>query len=335
MDTNLFPVEIIGGKISKKELDDSASSKTFKELGVKEENIESFFAENSESILGPNRSVLIVGRQVVNEQKSRADLIALDGDGSIIVIEIKRDVADCKSRAERLEMQAIRYAASYSRFKTTEELAECVYAPYLQSFEMHKLRGLEPLEVAKQEIDRFLNQPQSSGHANFNAKQKIILVASGFDKETISACAWLLQNGIEITLIRITPIKHENNFFMMVEQVLPIVALEDMFTPVAKQTVRGIAVEEDALEGEKKGRTTLPTLATMFEQKMIAKGNIVTIRGRSDAKATIVDHKLVDVDGEKLPWNEWAKRITGWSAVNIYANVELNGKTLDDLRWKR
>jgi len=333
MDTNIIPVEVVEGRITKKIKDQALSADTFKSIGIKEEHIEAFIAEHPDSIL-IGRSAKIVGRQVTNEQKSRADLIALDGDGSLVVIEVKRDVSDYSSRAECLEMQAIRYAASYSRIKTTDELAEKIYARHMQLFEGDKLNNRPAFVAAKQEIDAFLNMAQDSGHANFNAKQKIILVASGFDPETISACAWLLQNGIDITLIRISPVKHENQSFMVVEQLLPVVALEDMFTPVSNHIVKRAAKDEGS-DAIRKARAVLPTLAAMFEQGMISKGETVAIRGRSDAKATVVDHKLVDVDGEKLPWNEWAKRITGWSAVNIYANVELNGKTLDDLRWKR
>ena len=62
-------------------------------------------------------SLLIVGRQVRNEGNGRSDLTAIDKDGNLVLIEIKRDVKDIKSRAESFTFQAIRYVASYSKIK--------------------------------------------------------------------------------------------------------------------------------------------------------------------------------------------------------------------------
>lgn len=330
METIVVPVTVERGRNIQKANSGPLSPTTFKSFDLREEHLENFIASYPELIL-KDRTAILVGRQVSNEQKSRADLIALDSDGSIIVIEIKRDMDDCKARAEKFEMQAIRYAATYSRIRSIEELAEQVYVPYLKKFEPTKITG-KVEDYAKSEINRVLRS--GTGSIDFNAKQKIILVASDFDKEVLSACAWLVQNGIDISCIRLSPLEYGEQPLILIEQVLPPLALEEMLTPIAKQNLME-AEEEGNGSDTRKSRTTLPTLATLFEQNLISAGDEVRIKGRPEQMAKAIDHKLVQYNGDSLPWNEWAKRVTEWSAVNIYANVELvkNGKTLDDLRW--
>lgn len=194
METIVVPVTIERGRSIQKANSGPLSPTTFKSFDLREEHLENFIASYPELIL-KDRTAILVGRQVSNEQKSRADLVALDSDGSIIVVEIKRDMDDCKARAEKFEMQAIRYAATYSRIRSVEELAEQVYVPYLKKFEPTKIDG-KVEDYAKSEINRVLRS--DTGITDFNAKQKIILVASDFDKEVLSACAWLVQNGIDI-----------------------------------------------------------------------------------------------------------------------------------------
>lgn len=298
----------------------------FSALNLKEDHIESFLAENLNILMG---DAILVGRQVVNEQKSRADLVALDSDGCLVVIEIKRDMADCKAQAEKFEMQAIRYAATYSRIRTVDELAELVYAPYLRKFESSAVADKDAVQVAKEKIVGIIK------NSEFNSRQKIILVASDFDKEVISACAWLVQNGIDISCIRLSPVRNgDSQLLLVVERVVPPPSLDEMLTPVARQ--QAVAAEVSGISDEsKKTRTTLPTLSALFEQKQIKTGDTVTIKDRNESSAKVLNQKLVEYQGQQLPWNEWAKRVTGWSAVNIYANVMLGDKSLDDLRWGR
>src|SRR5690554_2978782 len=87
---------------------------SFSELQMKEENIEELLRNNIDMICEDEESMLIVGRQVKNEMNARSDLTAVDNDGNIVLIEIKRDRKDIQNRREAFEFQAIRYAASYA-----------------------------------------------------------------------------------------------------------------------------------------------------------------------------------------------------------------------------
>ena len=70
----------------------------------------------------------------------------------------------------------------------------------------------------------------------------------------------------------------------------------------------------------------------MFEQGQLKAGDTVIIKDRPNSTATVVDYRYVSYQDKAYSWNAWAKEITKWSAVNIYANVMMNGKTLDELR---
>ncbi|WP_218017830.1 hypothetical protein [Alkalicoccus saliphilus] len=53
--------------------------------------------------------------------RERSDLTAVDANGNIVLIEIKRDRQDIAQRKEPFEFQAARYAASYATIKTKDD----------------------------------------------------------------------------------------------------------------------------------------------------------------------------------------------------------------------
>ena len=104
---------------------------TFSELDMKESDIEEILRCNIDMLCDDEESMLIVGRQVKNEKNGRSDLSAVDKEGNIVLIEIKRDKKDIECRKESFEFQAIRYAASYAIIENADELVKKVYAPCL------------------------------------------------------------------------------------------------------------------------------------------------------------------------------------------------------------
>lgn len=314
-------------------LEPTVECKTFGELGLVEDDIETFLDGNLDVLLSGDESALSllqIGRQVPNEFGGECDLLAIDSNGSIVVIEIKRDPKDCRARVEAFEMQSIRYASSFTRINTPEELAEQVYVPYLLKYMRDVIACLDVHDYAKQRLDDFLRANKS--RAEFNQKQKIILVASGFDPETKSACAWLRKNGVDISCIQITPLAHGAQNYLLIERIIPPPALEDMLAKVGKRKSIRTTNTGDPIIG-RGTRTKLMNTADMLTQGILARGDTVIVKDRPESAATIEDYKTVIFQGSPVSWNVWAKKITGWSAVNIYANVTKDGKTLDELRF--
>lgn len=87
---------------------------TFSELNMQEYQIEELLSKNIDMICDEEESMLIVGMQVRNAKLGRSDLTAVDHNGEIVLIEIKKDRKDIESHKEAFEFQAIRYSASYA-----------------------------------------------------------------------------------------------------------------------------------------------------------------------------------------------------------------------------
>jgi RecB family endonuclease NucS len=111
--TMIIPIKT-DANITVDEMDITETS--FKSLNLKESHIEEFIRTNIELLL-TDESLLIIGSQVTNSEKGRSDLTAIDENGNLVLIEIKRDVEDIKARKEELEFQAIRYAAAMQKSK--------------------------------------------------------------------------------------------------------------------------------------------------------------------------------------------------------------------------
>lgn len=166
-------------------------STTFKELGMTErDDIEELIKLNTDLITDEDSSILIVGQQVRNARNGICDLVALNHLGDIVLIEIKRDREDIESRREAFEFQAIRYAASFATIQDMEDLINHVYAPYLEKNK--ETEDLDPnltiMENANRKLRKFMEDNEISVE-DFNSRQKIILVASEFDDQTLSAVA--------------------------------------------------------------------------------------------------------------------------------------------------
>jgi len=71
---------------------------TFSELDMTENDMEEILRTNIDIICNEDESLLIVGRQVRSAANGRSDLTAIDNNGNIVVIEIKRDKDDIKNR---------------------------------------------------------------------------------------------------------------------------------------------------------------------------------------------------------------------------------------------
>jgi RecB family endonuclease NucS len=86
------------------------------DLRITEVDIEEFVRLHI-SLIFPDETLQIVGQQVINKEGGRSDLVAIDREGNIVLIELKRDQKDIIFRKEAFEFQAIRYAANYALIK--------------------------------------------------------------------------------------------------------------------------------------------------------------------------------------------------------------------------
>ena len=103
-------------------------SVTPEQLGLKETWVEDLVVERSHEILGER--LLVFSRQYGGfATKERPDLLALDEDGNVAVIELKRGTA-----VEDAATQAVKYAAYCSQLRASHIIA--AYEDYINRYDV-------------------------------------------------------------------------------------------------------------------------------------------------------------------------------------------------------
>lgn len=193
---------------------------TFGEIGVKERtDIQEWIAKNPD-ILEYTSDLLIIQKEFdgFSDTDRRLDLLALDADGNIVVIEIKRD-----DTGKDVVWQAINYASFCSTLKKEDIIK--IYAKYLQK------NGISG--DAEQRLNEFFDSDDKDYPTE---EQKIILVARDFRKEVLSAAQWLNGKGIDITCIKLVPHVYNGELLLDIDRILPQDEMKDYALKLAQKT---------------------------------------------------------------------------------------------------
>lgn len=178
---------------------------TYIELNLRERfDIQEWIAGTPE-ILG--EPLIIISKELILPSGRRLDLLAVDKEGALVVIELKRD-----NSGSSVEWQAIKYASYCSSFSHDEIYK--YFAEYL---------GTDG-DDAQVKIEEFINcEPK-----DLNQRQRIILVANEFHSEVISAVLWLRESEIDIECIRLTPyFDQKGELFINPEIIIPLPEAKD------------------------------------------------------------------------------------------------------------
>lgn len=299
---------------------DAWEEKTFKDLDLQECHIEEFLRNNIDLICGDDESMLVIGQQVENAERGRSDLTAVDGEGRLVLIEIKRDKKDIQIKNEPMDIQAIRYAASYASIKTLDEVVEKVYTPYItKHIKEHSLGDFTVFEYGKKSLTNFLTENNALNA--FNNKQRIILVASEFDKQTLSSASWLIANNVDISCVEITPMLYGGQIHLNIEKILPVSNLSDFYVDIA---IKNPTAKVTVADGPKGTKTILPKMDKLISWGLLKAGDTVWIKNHPDKKAKVVNATFVEFEGKTLRFNQWAQGVTGWSSICIYEWLYVN-----------
>ena len=173
---------------------------SFSALNLKERFDIQEWIEGTPEILG--ESFLIIGKELILPSGKRLDLLAIDKQGALVIIELKRDDSGVD-----VEWQAIKYASYCSSF-TQDEIYE-YFAEYLGSDD----------DDAHVKIEAFIDCELEE----LNQQQRIILVSKEFHSEVISAVLWLRESEINIECIRLTPHRElGGSLFVNPEIIIPL-----------------------------------------------------------------------------------------------------------------
>ena len=274
---------------------------------------------------------MVVGRQVRDTNNKRNDFLFVDGEGSLVLVEVKRDLADIKSRTEALEFQAIRYAASLATIKTPEELITKTLINYIKKYEGEPEGERTIEEIARKRLFSFFRKNNISTY-NFNRKQKIRLISSSYDETTLSACAWLINSGIDMKLIQLTPLELDDIKSIQIDVVLTQNKNEDYYVEIEEGIDSDIRKKKTSIE-----RKVLPKMEDLFKWGIIEPGVVLYLKGYENSNAIAIDYRSVEYKGKQMSYVEWGTLLTGWISIQIYkyAYLKMNNESLDDLRIKK
>jgi hypothetical protein len=156
--------------------------RTFGELGFRERNnLQEWIAKNP---LCLGEDLLIIQKEFsgFSDANERLDLLALDKQGSLVLIENKLD--DTRDAT----WQALKYASYCSRLSTENVLK--IYQEFLDRS--------DPGFNARERITRFLDEEYEKTTINKGTTQRIMLVAANFCKEVTFTVLWLLNFGLRV-----------------------------------------------------------------------------------------------------------------------------------------
>ena len=153
--------------------------------------------------------LFIVAEEFSNWQDSgrSIDLLALDGEGNLVVIELKRT-----QTGDHSELQAIRYAAMVSIM--TPEMVIAAHRDYLQR------RNIDG--NATDRVLRHLGVEDEADAEIHTERPRIFLASAGFSTELTSSVLWLRDGGMDISCVRLQLYKDGNGLLMDTNQVIPL-----------------------------------------------------------------------------------------------------------------
>lgn len=241
-------------------------------------------------ILGED--LLVISSQYANFQdlRDRLDILALDPNGKLVVVELKRDRAD-----RTTDLQAIKYA-SYCATLTAEDIQK----DYRTFWNDRTGNDWSPEEVGEK-FAKFLNQDAvnevtytDDGWANFELddRPRILLLAGSFGPEITSPVMWLIEEfDMDITCTRIEAYEHQDRIILNSQQVIPIPEAEEYLTK-----------RREKQEKQKQSSVTF-TLPALLDRDVLREDDVV-----------VFDESKVpeNIDREWSPDdNYWRARVTG------------------------
>lgn len=175
--------------------------------------------------------LLVVASEYSNfeQTRDRLDVLAVDSEGKLVVVELKRDEAD-----QTTDLQAIKYA-SYCATLTAEE----VQRDYRTFWNDRNDNDLSPEEVG-QRFANFLDESveegvplTDEGWAEFELddRPRILLVAGEFGIQVTAPVMWLIEEyDIDITCVTVTAHEHDGEILLSNRQIIPVAEAEEYMT---------------------------------------------------------------------------------------------------------
>lgn len=195
--------------------------KTFSSLGFRErEHLQEWIAKNPYSL---GEELLIIQKEFSGFDKTqeRLDLLAIDKQGSLVIIENKLD-----DSGKDVVWQSLKYASYCSGLSVSN--IKAIFQEYLDSNQEGK--------HAEEIICDFLEtQDFDDISLNKGVTQRIILIAANFRNEVTSTALWLLNFNVRVQCMKVTPFSMGEDLFLNIEQIIPTKDAEEYMIGMAEK----------------------------------------------------------------------------------------------------
>ncbi|MEG0409150.1 MAG: hypothetical protein RR623_09780 [Bacilli bacterium] len=169
---------------------------TLKDIGWKEEDLQSLISNNIQDFIFSNELMTIFTER---KRQEEPDILALDSNGDLYIFELKRWGA----KQENL-LQVLRYGQLFGK-SNYDELNE-LYKKY----QTNKQANLSNDHTIYFEI----SESQKLSEDKYNQKQKFLVVTNGLDQETVDAIIYWKSNGLNVDAIVYWVFEIENEHYI-------------------------------------------------------------------------------------------------------------------------
>jgi len=195
--------------------------KSFSSLGFRErDHLQEWIAKQPDAL---GEDLLIIQKEFSGFDKTqeRLDLLALDKQGSLVIIENKLD-----DSGKDVTWQALKYASYCSGLSKANIIK--IFQQYLDV--------TEPGIKADERISDFMDgQDYEEIVLNKGVSQRIILIAAKFRTEVTSTVIWLMNFKVRLQCFRARPYAMGDELFLNVEQIIPTQDAEEYMIGMAEK----------------------------------------------------------------------------------------------------
>jgi hypothetical protein len=193
-------------RVSAEETGRALKAVSLKEKGLHEDDLREWVIDSPQEILGED--YLLIGREVsVKHIGDAIDLLAIDRDGNVVAIELKRGALK-----PRVDFQGLKYAAYISHWD---------YSKLRDQFEKFKSTKwgktiYENETTFTEALDDFCNEDYT-----LNQDQRIVFVGESVRERLDIVLRWLSDREIDITVIEFSLLEDDDRLYLDAEQSIP------------------------------------------------------------------------------------------------------------------
>ncbi|MAG13116.1 MAG: hypothetical protein CMN78_00790 [Spirochaetales bacterium] len=205
---------------------------TFREKSILEKDHIEEWIRKQPDLLGED--LLVISHEYDKfDTSDRLDLLALDKDGKLVIIELKRDKS-----GSSVDFQCLKYC-SYCSQLSPQDIIE-LFSDYLAKDNISN----DPVDL----ITDFLEIPQGNEDSLndiLNNSQRFIIVGKEINKRILSVCAWLYENNIEAKCLNIVPYENERGeIYIDIDQIIPPFKIGDFYIQKKESQLRSSKIHQ-------------------------------------------------------------------------------------------